>query len=427
VRRGGPRAARAPDGRREFLKRVTGATALLMSARGLALAELPAEKGPKGEPLRLGVIGCGPWGREILETLARAPWAKVVAVCDTYPAFLKRGQELAPGAKATADHRELLALRELEAVVLATPSHRHRELALEALAAGKHLYCEAPLATSVEDARAIAVAAKGASTVFQGGLQGRSNLLYRHVSQFVRAGVLGSEAQVTARFSRKDSWRRAAPTPAREKEINWRLADATSAGLPGEVGLHQFDLVSRYLGALPEAVHGFGSTVQWRDGRDVADTVHCVLDYPKGVRLAWSATLASSVAGSFTLFQGSNSSVMLREARGWLIKEADSPLLGWEVYARKESVLDEAGIAMIADATKILAAGQKPGEVGSAEASKPPLFVAFEDFFRSVREGAPSACGPLEAFQGTALGILAHQATRSGARAEIARGTLQLT
>ena len=118
---------------------------------------------------------------------------------------------------------------------------------------------------------------------------------------------------------------------------------------------------------------------------------------------------------------------MLRETRGWLIKEADSPLLGWEVYARKESVLDEAGIAMIADATKILAAGQKPGEVGSAEASKPPLFVAFEDFFRAVRAGAPSACGPLEAFQATAVAIAAHQASLSGARVPLTRDMLQLT
>jgi predicted dehydrogenase len=152
-----------------------------------------------------------------------------------------------------------------------------------------------------------------------------------------------------------------------------------------------------------------------------------VLDYPKGVRLAWSATLASSMAGAFTLFQGSNSSLMLRETRGWLIKEADSPLLGWEVYARKESVLDEAGITMIADATKILAAGEQPGKVGSAEAQQPPLLLAFEDFYRSIREGAPCACGPLEAFQATAVAILAHQASRTGGRIEVARDSLQLS
>jgi predicted dehydrogenase len=417
----------APGDRRGFLRQVAATSALLMSARGLALGQVPVEEGPRGEPLRLGVVGCGPWGREILQTLARAPWAQVVAVCDSYPPFLKRAQELAPTAKAFADHATLLGLAELEAVVVATPSHRHREIVEAALAASKHLYCEAPLATSLDEARQVALAAKAAKGVFQGGLQGRSNALYRHVSKFVRSGVLGSEAQVAARWSRKDSWRRAAPTPAREAEINWRLASATSAGLPGEVGLHQIDLVSQYLGALPEAVTGFGSTVQWRDGRDVPDTVHCVFDYPKGVRLAWSATLASSMAGAFTLFQGSNSSLMLRETRGWLIKEADSPLIGWEVYARKESVLDEAGITMIADATKILAAGEQPGKVGSAEASKSPLLLAFEGFFRSIREGAPVACGPLEAFQATAVAILAHQASRSAERVAIARDSLQLS
>lgn len=417
---------RLPGDRRGFLRQVAQSSALLMSARGLALAQLPVEEGPKGEPLRLGVVGCGPWGREILQTLARAPWAQVVAVCDRYPPFLKRAQELAPAASGFADHVPLVGLAGLEAVVVATPSHAHRELVEAALAAGKHVYCEAPLAASLEEARTLARAAKAAKPVFQAGVQGRSNALYRHVSKFVRSGVLGTEAQVTARWSRKDSWRRAAPSAAREAEINWRLASATSAGLPGEVGLHQFDLVSQYLGALPEAIAGFGSTVQWRDGRDVADTVHCVLDYPKGVRLAWSATLASSMAGAFTLFQGSNSSLMLRETRGWLIKEADSPLLGWEVYARKESVLDEAGITMIADATRILAAGEQPGKVGSAEAQKPPLLVAFEDFYRSVREGAPCACGPLEAFQATAVAILAHQASRTGGRLEVARDSLQL-
>jgi len=430
VKRGAGRVASSParpDDRRGFLKKMTGATALLMSARGLALAELPAEEGPTGEPLRIGLVGCGPWGREILGTLARAPWARVAAVCDTYPAFLKRGQELAPGARATADHRELVGLPDVEAVVVATPSHRHRDLALEALAASKHVYCEAPLATTLEDARAIAQAASSAKTVFQGGLQGRSNPLYKHVSRFVRSGVLGTEAQVTARWSRKDSWRRAAPTPEREAEINWRLRSATSAGLPGEVGIHQLDVASLYLGALPEAVTGFGSTLAWRDGRDVPDDVHCVLDYPKGVRLAWSATLASSAGGAFTLFQGSNSSVMLRETRGWLIKEADSPLLGWEVYARKESVLDESGIALIADATKILAAGQKPGEVGSPEAEKPPLLAAFEDFFRAIREGAPSVCGPLEAYQATAIALAAQRATLAGARVAIPRDTLSLS
>ena len=206
--------------------------------------------------------------------------------------------------------------------------------------------------------------------MFQGGLQGRANALYKHVAGFVKTGVLGSPALVTARWSRKDSWRRAAPTPEREAELDWRLRASTSPGLVGEVGLHQIDLVTDLVGLLPEAVTGFGTTIQWKDKRDVADTVQCVFEYPRGLRSNLAVTLASSAGGAFTLLQGSNASLMVREQRAWMIKEADSPLLGWEVYARKENVLDETGIALIADATKILAAGQEPGKVGSAEPAK---------------------------------------------------------
>lgn len=413
------------DGRRGFLRQIAATSALLMSRQGLALAQVDDEDGPTGPPLGLGVVGCGPWGREILEMLARAPWATIAGVCDTYPAFLRKGTKIAPDAKAVADYRELIDTPEVEAIVVATPSHLHREIVLAALEAGKHVYCEAPLASSIEEAREIALAAKGAGPVFQGGIQGRSNALWKHCGTFVKSGVLGSNAIATAHWARRDSWRRMAPNPQREEEINWRLRSADSAGLPGEVGIHQLDLASTYLNALPEAVTGFGSIVEWRDGRDVPDTVQCILEYPKGVRVAFSGTLASSVGGSFTLVQGSNSSFVMREERGWLVKEADSALLGWEVYARKESVLDETGIAMIADSTKILAAGDEPGKVGGKPA-KTPLQLAFEDFFRSIREGAPVASGPLEVYQATVVAIQAHKASLSGERLEYAPGSFEL-
>jgi predicted dehydrogenase len=413
------------DGRRRFLQQMAATSALLMSREGLALAEVEDEDGPTGPPLGFGVVGCGPWGREILETLARVPWATIAGVCDTYPAFLRKGTKIAPDAKETADYRELLDASEVEAIVVATPSHLHHEIVRAALEAGKHVYCEAPLASSVEEAKAIALAAKATSLVFQGGLQGRSNALWKHCETFVKSGVLGSRAMATAHWARKDSWRRMAPNAEREEEINWRLRRADSAGLPGEVGIHQLDLASTYLNALPEAVTGFGSVVEWTDGRDMPDSVQCVLEYPKGVRVVFSGTLASSVGGTFTLVQGSNSSLMMREERGWLIKEADSALLGWEVYARKEPVLDETGIAMIADSTKILAAGEEPGKVGGKPA-KTPLQLAFEDFFRSIREDADVACGPLEAYQATVVAIQAHEASLSGERIVYAPGSFEL-
>ena len=289
-------------GRRDFLKTAAAGVLILLAEDELAAGGLIPETSPPGPPVNIGVIGLGQWGREILATLSR------------------------------------FDSREVEAVVIATPSHLHREVALQAIQAGKHVYCEAPLATTIEDARAIALAARGMpKLIFQAGLQGRSNALYRHVSQFVRSGVLGSSVSVAAQWNKKHSWRRPAPNPIRENEMNWRLSSKTSAGLIGEVGIHQLDLINWYLKSLPAAVTGFSSIASWNDGRDVPDTVTCIFDYPGSVRASFTSTLANSFSDSYTLFQGTNSSLMMREKRGWMVKEADSPLLGWEVYARKEA------------------------------------------------------------------------------------------
>ena len=403
--------------RRDFLKGA-GAGLMVLLTEGESLAAgLIQESAPVGPPVRFGLVGVGQWGREILSTLSRLPSAQITAICDTYEPYLKKGQEIAPKAATLADYRKLLESPEVEAVVIATPSHVHKEIALAALQAGKHVYCEAPLATTIEDARAIALAGEQAVKLkFQAGLQGRSNALYQHVSQFVRTGVLGTPAQVVAQWNKKQSWRRVAPTPECEQELNWRLSRKTSAGLLGEVGIHQLDLVNWYLNGLPVAVTGFGALTTWDDGRDVPDTVQCILEYPKNVRTIFSSTLASSFSDAYTLFQGSNSTLMMREKRGWMVKEADSPLLGWEVYARKETIHNETGISMIADATKLIEAGKEPGKDGPLEPTQDALFRALENFARHIREGTKPACGPLEGYRAAVVVIKANEAILSGTR-----------
>ncbi len=408
----------SPFDRRNFLKGAAGTLALLLSRQGLASAQAPPAPAIAGPPVRFGVIGLGAWGREMVEALGRTPTALVGGLCDSYEPFLKRAAATAPAAMATAEWRQLLDAKDIDAIVIATPTPDHREIALAALQARKHVYCEAPIAASIDDARAIAAAAKGASgVVFQGGLQGRSNALYSHVLQFVKTGVLGDMALVNAQWSRKESWRRAAPTPERERALNWRL-DKTSPGLMGEIGIHQIDLVSRYLGARPSAIVGSGGITAWRDGRETPDTALTLIEFG-ATRATIRATLASSFGAAYTIFQGSNSSLLLKETRGWLIKEADSPLLGWEVYARKESVHDETGIAMVADATKLLAAGKEPGKDGPLEPEKPALVMAFESFITSIRTGAPSACGPGEAYAATVAALSANKAVVTNSRVEL--------
>lgn len=408
-----------PLSRRGFLaSSVTAGVAAL--ALGGQVEEVRAQAppaAPAGPPVGLGVIGLGAQGRAILAALSRVPGANVVAICDNYAPLLTRAKEQAPKATPVAEYKQLLDNPAVQAVVIATPTHQHREIALAAVQAGKHVYCEAPLAHTLEDARAIAQAGKSATTVFQVGQQYRANPQHLHVSKFVRGGVLGTVAAMRAQWHKKGSWRRPAPNAEREAAVNWRLRRATSPGLIGEEGIHSLDTINWFFKSQPLAVTGSGQTMLWNDGRETPDTVQCVFEYPGGMTLAYDATLANSFDGSYELAMGADAAVLLRGERAWIFKEVDAPLLGWEVYARKEQVGDSSGIALVADATKILALGKIPGKDGtSLEAGKDALYYALESFLGSIREKKPPVCGPVEGLQAAVTALKANEAILTGSK-----------
>ena len=372
--------------RREFIQSAAsfGAMMALMGAVPLRAEETNAATGETHyitapTPLNCAVIGCGAWGREILHTLSLVEYrpenqpavalAPVMAICDNYEGAFRRAKEAAPNAETFTDYHKLLEKKEVQGVIVATPSHQHREIVEAALAAGKHVYCEAPLASSVEDARAIARAAKAAFKVnFQTGLQMRADPGRHFLLPFIRSGACGKNVYARSQWHKKDSWRRTAPTPEREQALNWRLHAATSAGLVGEAGIHQLDLINWLLNRRPTAISGSSRTALWNDGRDVADTVHAVYEYADGMNYFQHCTLANSFDASYEVLYGTDSAVMMRTDskdqvnRQWLFKEVDSPLLGWEVYARKEQFYQETGITLMAGASKL----QKAAKTGQA-------------------------------------------------------------
>lgn len=381
--------------RRDFLRGTSVATLMALMG-GVKITAQDAAKDPAapkggpeakktvGPPVNFGVIGLGNWGREILNTLARLPNAPVVAVCDAYSVSLRRGGELTPKAQKLEDYRKLLEQPDVQAVIVATPSHLHAEVVLAALKAGKHVYCEAPLAATTEDARAIATAAKAAvKQVFQSGLQLRSEPQRRFLLPFIRSGATGNTVKARTQWHKKTSWRFTSINPDREKALNWRLSNESSPGLIGEIGIHQVDDMSVFFNARPVSVSGFGSIMLWKDGRDVPDTVQAVFEYPGGARLTCDCGLANSFDAEYEVLYGTDAAVMLRENKAWLFKEVDSPLLGWEVYARKDVFYKETGIALVADATK---STPKPEGVEEAPYTNTPLSFALEAFINNVNE-----------------------------------------
>src|SRR4051812_536744 len=177
--------------RREFVKTSSFATVMTMLGgiplfaaddKPAAAADVAPSK------VKVAVIGCNVWGREILNTLARLDKADVVAVCDHYESALRRAKEAAPKAEGYTDYTKVLENKDVQGVIVATPTHQHKEIVLAALKAGKHVYCEAPLANKIEDAREIARAARDATkSYFQAGLLLRSDPQRKFLLPFIRS------------------------------------------------------------------------------------------------------------------------------------------------------------------------------------------------------------------------------------------------
>jgi predicted dehydrogenase len=346
--------------RRDFLK--GGSMAALVSMLGGVEMRAPAQDAPAAAKppafkVNIAVIGLGPWGRDITHTLLKLPEANVAALCDTYPAMLRRMRRYAPDAKKVEDYKEILADKSIKAVCIATGSHQHKQIVIEALKAGKNVYCEAPLAHTIADAREICKAARESfGQVFQAGLNYRSDPQRHFILDFFWSGAAGNTVMSRAQWHKKTSWRYASPSREREQNINWRLNKNLSPGLVGEMGIQQIDNNNWFLKRLPTAVTGFGSIMHWDDGRTVPDTVQAIFEYKDKGNFVYDAALTNSFDADYEMIYGTFAAIMMRGTKAWMFKEVDSPLLGWEVYARKDAFYRETGIALVANATKLVAA-----------------------------------------------------------------------
>ena len=406
--------------RREFLRQGGALAALSLAPSSRALT--PWE--PR-HALEVAVLGIGRQGRAILRELGKFENVNVAAICDENQRRARSGIRRTKNAKAYTDVSEMLAAHPgISAVIVATPTHTHRAVATPLLEAGKHVYCEAPMAVSEEDIEALLKAANAAKGVFQVGHLARTNPVYTLARSFFRSGVIGDVIGIRSQFNQKSSWLSGS---IQDRERNWKLYDDLSLGLVGEGGSHSFDLVDWYLNndsraedaLVPSRARGRSAILAWKDGRTSADTVFSSVVYPAGYEAEFNATLANSYDGDHTLFQGTFGTIKLAGTHGWLFKEADAKTYGWEVYANRQSFHREDGITLIADATKLAKQGKLQEGVGLPH---PPLYYGLEHFLKSASEGAPVLCTALEGARAARIARAVHAATSAKGEVAIALG-----
>lgn len=217
--------------------------------------------------LRLGIIGVGGHGAK---NLAAVSGERIAALCDVDAHRLAHASATFPEAAVHTDFRRMLEREALDAVVISTPDHTHAVAAVMAMRAGKHVYCEKPLARTVAEARAMTHAAAECGVVTQMGNQTHSSPTYRRAVELVRAGVIGEVREVHAWTSL--AWTGAPlasqppppPSglawdlwlgPARERPydptyvpFHWRGWWAFGTGSLGDLGCHLLDPAFRALG-----------------------------------------------------------------------------------------------------------------------------------------------------------------------------------
>ncbi|MEK7407006.1 MAG: Gfo/Idh/MocA family oxidoreductase [Acidobacteriota bacterium] len=269
----------------------------------------------------LGVIGCGERGRHDMDQFQKNADVEVVAVCDVYGEMIDRAQQKAPNARSFTDHRKLLEVKEVAAVLIATPDHWHAQTAIDALNAGKDVYVEKPLTLKIAEGPEIVKAARVNERICQVGMQQRSGKHYLQAKrEYIDTGRLGKVTLARTWWHGNTYHLRRAPESLREKPSNlewarflgplkwrdwdpqqywnWRAYLDFGGGQVTDLFTHWVDVVHMFLGQdIPVSAVAAGGVYAYKDGRTAPDTINVLLEYAGDLTVTFEATLAPGIRG----------------------------------------------------------------------------------------------------------------------------------
>jgi predicted dehydrogenase len=305
--------------RRSFIKSSGLGSAGIMA--GLSFFNISKSYG-KNDTINIGVIGSGSRGTGLIRTIQNIPKLNVMACCDVLPFRLEEAMKFSDKkARAYVDYRELLEDKKIDAVIISTPLHLHRDIALDAIDAGVHVYLEKTMTKNIDEAVDLASKVSDYNKIFQVGHQYHSSRLYANIVDTIEKGYIGEIKPFEAQWNRNGNWRRAVPNPQYERQINWRMYRDFSNGLLGELSSHQIDFVNWVTGAHPTSVIGTGGINYWKDGRETYDNVHVIFDYPKGIKASFTCLTSNAFEGYQIKVQGDKATVVIKPTSALIYPE----------------------------------------------------------------------------------------------------------
>jgi predicted dehydrogenase len=291
--------------RRDFIRAAaSGGSEVEKSTTVLAARE--PEQVSANDKIQIGLIGSGGMGFGDTETALEVPGVEIVAAADVYNGRLVRVKEVFGNhVFTTRDYREVLARPDVDAVIIATPDHWHAQISIDAMNAGKDVYCEKPMVQVVSDGHSVIQAEKATKRILQVGSQGVSSIVNAKARELLAAGKIGKLNIVEAWINRRtpiDAWQYSIPPDATPENIDWdrflgkarkvrfdpirlfrwRNYRDYGTGIGGDLFVHLFSAIHFITGSNgPTRVQTTGGLRYWNDGRDVPDMLLGIFDYPE--------------------------------------------------------------------------------------------------------------------------------------------------
>jgi predicted dehydrogenase len=297
--------------RREFLQTSAGTTGALVAGHRILLEpqRIPtaAEVVAEGDPVRFGMIGIGMQGSGLLTTSVSLPGVQCVAASDLYDGRHTLAREIAGNKIYTTRHyKELLEDQTIDCIVAAVPDHWHKRVVVDAVSAGKDIYCEKPMSHSAADGIEMVAAAKKSGRIVQIGSQRVSSVICAKAKELLAQGIIGNLNLVEGSLGRNDpngawqyppppdlspanldweTWQGTVPKRAFDPKLfaRWRCWKEYGTGVAGDLLVHLVSGMNFMAGwnEAPTRAMAVGGILRWDDGRNMPDVQAVVYEYGK--------------------------------------------------------------------------------------------------------------------------------------------------
>ncbi len=359
--------------RRDFVRLGTGAAVAGSVAAGAALkatvlepTTLAAQAPAGGRKIRFVSIGTGIRGCDLLRSAKNVPTGECVGTADLYEMHQKAGIE-AWGSEipTTKDYRSLLDRKDVDAVIVAVADFQHRRVVLDAVAAGKDVYCEKPMSHNIADGQAMVEAIQAGKRIFEAGSQRVSSIVYKKAAEIYASGRLGEVHLIEGHSDRNSpsgawvypvapdasaetidwkAWLRDAPERPFDamRFFRWRCFKEYGEGVAGDLFVHLLSGMLCIVGisAIPSRAYSTGSLTHFNDGRDFPDLLATLYDY-HDVTVSLHCN-QNNEAGEPIIFYGKEATMVLNGNTLTVTPQDTNPrpegysLNGWTAAAKQQ-------------------------------------------------------------------------------------------